>query len=57
MGANTTPQMTRFCDAKVCNNWLQKRIDEHRIQSDNKYKSELQNPDGKKSVLGIMSAW
>ena len=26
----TTPQMTRFRDAKVCNNWLQIRIDDHR---------------------------
>ena len=32
--------MTRFRDAQVCNNWLQKRIDDHRIQSDYKYKSE-----------------
>ena len=54
---NTTPQMTHFRDAKVCNNWLQIRIDDHRIQSDYKYKSELQNPEGKKSVLGITSAW
>ena len=54
---NTTPQMTRFRDAKACNNWLQKRIDDHRIQSDYKYKSELQNPEGKKSVLGITSVW
>ena len=53
----TTLQMTRFRDAKVCNNWLQIRIDDHRIQSDFKYKSELQNPEGKKSVLGIASAW
>ena len=53
----TTPQMTRFRDAKVCNNWLQIRIYDHRIQSDYKYKSELQNPEGKKSVLGITSAW
>ena len=52
-----TPQMTRFRDAEVCNNWLQKRIDDHRIQSDFKYKSELQNPEGKKSVFGITSAW
>ena len=37
-----TPQMTRFCDAKVCNNWLQIGNDDHRIQSDYKYKSELQ---------------
>ena len=44
--------MTRFRDAKVCNNWLQTRIDDHRIQSDYQYKSELQNPKGKKSVLG-----
>ena len=54
---NTTPQMTRFRDARVCNNWLQVRIDDHGIQSDYKYKSELQNPEGKKSVLGITSAW
>ena len=45
--------MTRFRDAKVCTNWLQKRIDYHRIQSDYKYKSELQNSEGKKLVLGI----
>ena len=31
--------------------WLQVRIDDHRIQSDDKYKSELQNPEGKKPVL------
>ena len=42
--------MTCFRDAKVCNEWLQKRIDDHRIQCDYKYKSELQNPEGKKSV-------
>ena len=52
-----TPQMTRFRDAKVCNKWLQVRIHDHRIQSDYKYKSELQNPEGKKSVLGVTSAW
>ena len=34
----TTPQMTRFRDAKVCNNRLQIRIDDHRIQSGYKYK-------------------
>ena len=45
--------MIRYRDAKVCNNWLQVRTDDHRIQSDYKYKSELQNPVGKKSVLGI----
>ena len=49
----TTPRMTCFRDAKVCTDWLQKRIDDHRIQSDYKYK----NPEGKKSVLGITSAW
>ena len=41
----------------MCNSLLQIRIDGHRIQSDYKYKSELQNPEGKKSVLGIESAW
>ena len=30
---------------------------DHRIQYDYTYKSELQNPEGKKSVLGITSAW
>ena len=53
----TTPQMTRFRDAKMCNKWLQVRIDDHRIQSDYKYKSELQNSEGKKSVLSIACAW
>ena len=57
LDVNTTPQMTRFRDAKVCNNWPQIRIYDHRIQSDSKYKSKLQNPEGKKSVLGIASAW
>ena len=49
--------MTHFRDAKVCNKWLQERIDDHRIQSDYKYKSELQNPEVKKYILGITSAW
>ena len=49
--------MSRFRDAKVCNNWLQIGIDDHRVQSDHKYKSELQNPEGKNSTLGIASAW
>ena len=31
--------------------------DDHRIQSDYKYKSELQNQEGEKSVFGITSAW
>ena len=33
---NTTPQMTCFRGAKVCNKWLQERID-HNIQPDNKF--------------------
>ena len=41
----------------MCSKWLQVRIDDHRIQSDYKYKSELQNSEGKKSVLGIACAW
>ena len=36
---NTTP--TSFRGAKVCSKWLQERIDDHNIQSDNKYKSGL----------------
>ena len=32
--AKTTPQMTRFRDAKVCNNLATDEIDDHRIQSD-----------------------
>ena len=34
--------MTHCRDAQVCNKWLQVRIDDRRIQSDYKYKSELQ---------------
>ena len=54
----TTPQMTRFRDAaKVCNNLATDEIDDHRIQSDYKCTSGLQNPEGKNSTLGIASAW
>ena len=53
----TTPQMTRFCDAKVCNNLATDEIDDHRIQSDYKCISGLQDPEGKNSTLGIASAW
>ena len=53
----TTPQMTRFRDAKVCNNLATDEIDDHRIQSDYKCISGLQNPKGKNSTLGIASAW
>ena len=35
-GVKTTPQMTRFLDAKVCNNLVTDKIDDHRIQSDYK---------------------
>ena len=34
--------MTHFRNAKVCNKWIQERIDDHRKQSDYNYKSELQ---------------
>ena len=40
---------------QVCHEWPQVRIDDHRIQSDYKYKSELQNPEGENSTLGIAS--
>ena len=53
----TTPQMTRFRDGKVCNNLATDEIDDHRIQSDYKCISGLQNPEGKNSTLGIASAW
>ena len=53
----TTPQMTRFRDAKMCNNWLQVRIDDHRIQSEYKCTIGLQNPEGKNSTLGISAWW
>ena len=53
----TAPQMTRFRDAKVCNNLATDEIDDHRIQSDYKCTSGLQNPEGKNSTLGIASAW
>ena len=52
-----TPQMTRFRDAKVCNNLATDEIDDHRIQSDYKCAIGLQNSRGKNSVLGIASAW
>ena len=53
----TTPQMTRFRDAKVCNNFVTDEIDDHRIQSDYKCTAGLQNPEGKNSTLGIAYAW
>ena len=53
----TTPQVTHFLEAKVCNNLATDEIDDHRIQSDDKCISELQNPEGKTSVLDIASAW
>ena len=46
-----------FSRCKCATIWLQIRNDDHRIQSDYKYKSELQNPEGKKSVLCMASAW
>ena len=45
--------MTRFRDAKVCNNLATDELDDHRIQSDYKCTIGLQNPAGKNSVLGI----
>ena len=51
------PQMTRFRDAKVCNNLVTEEIDDHRIQSDYKCIIGQQNPEGKNSTLGIASAW
>ena len=53
----TTPQMTRFRDATVCNNLVTDEIDDHRIQSDYKCTIGLQNPEGKNSTLGLASAW
>ena len=50
----TTPQMTRFRDGKVCNNWLQMKIDDHRMQSDYKCKSGLQHPEGKTLHLVLL---
>ena len=50
---NTTSQKTRFRDACVCNNWLQVRIDDHRIQSDYKCTIGLQNPEGKNLYLEL----
>ena len=49
--------MTRFRDAKVCNNLATDEIDDRRIQSDYKCTIGLQNSRGKNSVLGIGSAW
>ena len=49
--------MTRFRDEKVCNNLATYEIYDHRIQSDHKCISGLQNPEAKKSTLGTASAW
>ena len=38
---STTPQRNRFRGAEMYNKRLQERIDDHNIQSDNKYKSGL----------------
>ena len=53
----TTPQMTRFCDVKVCNILVTDEIDDLRIQSDYKCTIGLQYPEGKNSTLGIAYAW
>ena len=42
-----------FRDVKVCKNLVTDEIDDHRIQSDYKCTSGLQNPEGKNSTLGI----
>ena len=57
VNVKTTSQMTRFRDAKVCNNLVTDEIDDHRTQSDYNCTSGLQNPEGKKSVLCIAFAW
>ena len=57
VGVKTTPQMTRFRDAKVCNNLATDEIDDHRIQSDHKCTIGLQNAEGKNSTLGTTPAW
>ena len=53
----TTPQMTRFRDAKVCNSLVTDEIDDHRRQSDCKCTNGLQYPEGMISTLGIAYAW
>ena len=49
--------MTRFRDAKVCNNLVTDEMDDHRTQSDYKCTFGLQYPKGKNSALGIAYAW
>ena len=49
--------MTRFRNAKVCNNLVTYEFDDHRIQSDYKCTTGLENPEGKNSTLGIASTW
>ena len=39
---NTTPQMTRFRDAKVCNNLATDEINDHRIQYEYKKNCNIQ---------------
>ena len=55
-GVKTKPQMTRFRDVKVCNNFVTDDIDDHRIQSDYQCTSGLQKLEGKNSTLGIAYA-
>ena len=47
----TTPQMTRFRDAKVCNNLVTDEIDDHRIQSDYNKNCNIQKERNLHSVL------
>ena len=50
----TTPQMTRFRDAKVCNNLVTDEIDDHRIQSDDKCTIGLQYKIQKERTLHMV---
>ena len=52
----TTPQMTRFRDAKVCNNLGTDEIKDHRTQFDYKCKSGLQYPKKKKTPHFVLRA-
>ena len=47
----TTPQMTRFRDAKVCNNLATDEIDDHRIQSDYNKNCNIQKERTRHLVL------
>ena len=52
-GVKTTHQMTRFRDAKVFTNWLQMKVDDHKIQSDYNKNYKIQKERTQHLVLSL----